>query len=137
MTQSLDSFKSRKKLKVGTKTYVYYSLKEAEKNGLAGIAQLPFSLKVLIENLLRFEDGRSVTKSDIEGCATWLVNRGKGGEQEIADFACGAAATAFLGDVVDVLLHEGVAVCHGGGKATQPQDGEVDHVVAHVAGFGC
>ena len=59
---SLDSFKSKKKLKVGTKTYVYYSLKDAEKNGLAGISNLPFSLKVLLENLLRFEDGRSVTK---------------------------------------------------------------------------
>ena len=77
MTQSLDSFKSRKKLKVGTKTYVYYSLKEAEKNGLAGIAQLPFSLKVLIENLLRFEDGRSVTKQDIIAAADWAKSKGK------------------------------------------------------------
>ena len=68
---SLDSFKCRKKLKVGTKTYYYYSLKEAEKNGLPGISKLPFSLKILLENLLRFEDGRTVTKADIKaavGC---------------------------------------------------------------------
>jgi aconitase A len=57
-TQSLDSFKSRKTLEVGKSEYVYFSLKEAEKNGLTGISSLPFSLKVLLENLLRFEDGR-------------------------------------------------------------------------------
>ena len=80
---SLDSFKCRKKLKVGTKTYVYYSLKDAEKNGLAGISSLPFSLKVLLENLLRFEDGRSVTKEDILAVAEWLTTKGKS-EREIA-----------------------------------------------------
>ncbi len=80
---SLDSFKSKKTLKVGSKTYTYFSLKAAEKNGLAGISKLPYSLKVLLENLLRYEDGRSVTKSDIEGIAKWLKNRGKT-EKEIA-----------------------------------------------------
>ena len=61
--QSLDSFKCRKTLKVGNKAYVYYSLKTAEKNGLAGISSLPSSLKVLLENLLRHEDGRTVTRT--------------------------------------------------------------------------
>ncbi len=75
---SLNSFKSRKTLKVGKKTYTYYSLKAAEKNGLKGISNLPFSMKVLLENLLRFEDGRSVTKEDIMGFVTWLANKGKG-----------------------------------------------------------
>ena len=50
---SPDSFKCRKTLKVGAKTYEYFSLPDAEKNGLAGISKLPFSLKVLLENLLR------------------------------------------------------------------------------------
>jgi len=63
---SLDSFKCCKTLKVGSKTYAYYSLPAAEKNGLKGISRLPFSLKVLLENLLRFEDGKSVTKEDIQ-----------------------------------------------------------------------
>ncbi|MFM8747874.1 MAG: aconitate hydratase AcnA [Aestuariivirga sp.] len=80
---SLDSFKCRKTLKVGSKTYAYFSLKAAEKNGLKGISRLPYSLKVLLENLLRFEDGRSVTKADIEGIAKWLSNRGRA-EKEIA-----------------------------------------------------
>src|SRR5687767_7171318 len=69
---SLDSFKSRKTLKVGAKTYVYYSLPVAEKNGLKGISKLPFSMKVLLENLLRNEDGRSVKKEDILAFAKWL-----------------------------------------------------------------
>ncbi|MEI8179239.1 aconitate hydratase AcnA [Aestuariivirga sp.] len=80
---SLDSFKCRKTLKVGAKTYTYFSLKAAEKNGLKDISRLPYSLKVLLENLLRFEDGRSVTKADIEAIAKWVKNRGKD-EKEIA-----------------------------------------------------
>jgi aconitate hydratase len=78
---SVDSFKARKTLQVGDKSYVYYSLVEAEKNGLAGISALPFSMKVLLENLLRAEDGRSVTKADIEGVAAWLNDKGKAGKE--------------------------------------------------------
>ena len=74
MTQSLDSFKSRRTLTVGSATYDYYSLAEAEKNGLAGISRLPFSLKVLLENLLRHEDGRTVTADDIRAMAAWLTD---------------------------------------------------------------
>src|SRR5213593_4019648 len=72
---SLDSFKCRKTLKVGGKTYVYYSLPAAEKNGLKGISKLPYSMKVLLENLLRNEDGRTVKKDDILAVATWLKKR--------------------------------------------------------------
>jgi aconitate hydratase len=79
---SLDSFKCARTLKVGAKTYVYYSLPVAEKNGLKGISRLPFSMKVLLENLLRNEDGRSVTKDDIQGFAQWL--KSKTSEREIA-----------------------------------------------------
>ena len=80
---SYDSFKSRKKLTVGSKTYHYFSLKAAEKNGLKGVSTLPYSMKVLLENLLRNEDGRSVTKEDIQGVAEWLVNKGRK-EREIS-----------------------------------------------------
>ena len=79
---SLDSFKCCRPLKVGTKTYAYYSLPAAEKNGLKGISRLPFSLKVLLENLLRNEDGRTVTKEDIQAVAQWLKT--KTSEREIA-----------------------------------------------------
>src|SRR3989449_3679408 len=79
---SLDSFKSQKTLKVGGKTYVYYSLPAAEKNGLKGISKLPYSMKVLLENLLRNEDGRTVKKDDILAVATWLKKRAL--EHEVA-----------------------------------------------------
>src|SRR6202163_4140065 len=72
---SLDSFKCQKTLKVGAKTYVTFSLPAAEKNGLKGISRLPFSMKVLLENLLRHEDGQTVTKGDIEAVAAWLKTR--------------------------------------------------------------
>jgi aconitate hydratase len=72
---SLDSFKARRKLAVGNKTYIYFSLKAAEKNGLAGISRLPNSLKILLENLLRHEDGRTVTVDDIKAVAGWLKKR--------------------------------------------------------------
>ena len=70
-----NSFGARKVLKVGKRSYTYYSLPDAEKKGLDGISRLPFSLKVLLENLLRFEDGRTVTKQDIEAVKTWLKTR--------------------------------------------------------------
>ncbi|NOT71950.1 MAG: aconitate hydratase AcnA [Hyphomicrobium sp.] len=76
-----DSFKCRKTLTVDGKPYAYYSLPDAEKNGLAGISKLPFSMKVLLENLLRHEDGRTVTKADIQAMAEWLVNKGKAGKE--------------------------------------------------------
>jgi aconitate hydratase len=79
---SLDSFKCARTLKVGTKTFLYYSLPVAEKNGVKGISRLPFSMKVLLENLLRNEDGRSVTREDILACAQWLKT--KTSDREIA-----------------------------------------------------
>src|SRR6186713_909631 len=79
---SLDSFKCKKTLKVGAKTYVYYSLPTAEKNGLKGISKLPYSMKVLLENLLRNEDDRTVKKADIVAFSKWL--RKKSLEHEIA-----------------------------------------------------
>ncbi len=78
---SLDSFKCKRTLSAGGKTYVYYSLPEAEKNGLTGISKLPFSMKVLLENLLRHEDGRTVTKTDIEAMVGWLNDKGKAGAE--------------------------------------------------------
>ncbi|MDR1828785.1 MAG: aconitate hydratase AcnA [Methylobacteriaceae bacterium] len=78
---SQDSFKSRRVLKVGTRDYIYYSLPEAGKNGLAGIDALPFSIKLLLENLLRHEDGRSVTRADILAVADFAKSKGKAGKE--------------------------------------------------------
>jgi len=79
---SKDSFKSLKKLKVDNKIYNIFSLKEAEKNGLEGISKLPKSIKVLLENLLRFEDEKSVKKEQILSIKSWLNK--KNSKDEIA-----------------------------------------------------
>ena len=67
-----NSYNSLSNLEVNGKNFKYYSLKEAEKNGLQGISKLPKSLKVLLENLLRYEDDVSVNKSQIEAIKNWL-----------------------------------------------------------------
>jgi len=70
-----NSYNSLKKITVNDNEYNYYSLNEAEKNGLEGINKLPKSLKVLLENLLRYEDDLSVTKSQIEAIKNWLKTK--------------------------------------------------------------
>ena len=106
-----DSFKCHKTLTVGAKTYEYFSLPDAERNGLAGIASLPLSLKVLLENLLRFEDGRSVKADDIRAVTEWL--KAKTSTREIAyrparvlmqDFT-GVPAVVDLAAMRDAMRH--------------------------------
>ena len=80
---SNDSLKTRQDLSVGRKKYAYYSLPAAEEAGLAGISRLPRSMKVLLENLLRNEDGVSVTEADLRAVAAWVDNKGSV-EHEIA-----------------------------------------------------
>ncbi len=70
-----NSYNSLKKITVNDQEYNYYSLNEAQKNGLEGINKLPKSLKVLLENLLRYEDDLSVTKSQIEAVKNWLKTK--------------------------------------------------------------
>ena len=70
-----NSYKSLTEIKINEKNFKIYSLKKAEKNGLDGISKLPKSLKVLLENLLRYEDGLSVTKNQIESIKNWLKEK--------------------------------------------------------------
>jgi aconitate hydratase len=70
-----DTLKTRRTLSVAGKTYDYFSLAAAEQAGLAGIGRLPYSLKILLENLLRHEDGRSVTVDDLKAVAAWAEAR--------------------------------------------------------------
>src|SRR3546814_15966041 len=69
-----DTLKTRRDLSVGGKTYSYYSL-EAAAAELGDISRLPYSMKVLLENLLRFEDGSSVTVDDIRAIGPWLKDK--------------------------------------------------------------
>ena len=139
---SLDSFKCRKTLTVGAKTYEIYSLKAAEKNGLAGVSQLPFSLKIVLENLLRNEDGRSVKKEDIEAVAAWVENRGKA-EHEIAFRPARVLMQDFTGvpAVVDLAAMRDAMVALNGDpekiNPLVPVDLVIDHsVVVDYFGTG-
>jgi aconitate hydratase len=69
-----DSLKTRRTLEVSGKRYDYFSLAEAGKQ-LGDVSRLPYSMKVLLENLLRYEDGRTVTREDVQAAVDWLRDR--------------------------------------------------------------
>jgi aconitate hydratase len=71
----LDSFKTRRTLKVGNKSYDYFSLKAAEAAGVGDVTNLPYSLKVLMENLLRNEDGFTVFQDDVRAMGQWTKDK--------------------------------------------------------------
>lgn len=140
MTQSLDSFKSKNTLTVNGKDYTYFSLVEAEKNGLTGASRLPYSLKVLLENLLRFEDGRSVKKEDIQAVANWVDNKGAAGK-EIAYRPARVLMQDFTGvpAVVDLAAMRDATASLGGDTAAINPQVPVDLVIDHsvmVDNFG-
>jgi aconitate hydratase len=130
---SLDSFKSQKTLKVGGKTYVYYSLPAAEKNGLKGISRLPYSMKVLLENMLRNEDGRTVKKDDIIAFSKWARKRKL--EHEIAFRPARVLMQDFTGvpAVVDLAAMRNAMKALGGDaekiNPLVPVDLVIDHSV--------
>ncbi|OAP38969.1 aconitate hydratase [Sinorhizobium glycinis] len=134
MSKSLDSFNCRSTLTVDGVDYVYYSLPKAEANGLAGVSRLPYSMKVLLENLLRNEDGRSVTKKDIENVAAWLSDKGTA-ENEIAYRPARVLMQDFTGvpAVVDLAAMRDAMVSLGGDpekiNPLVPVDLVIDHSV--------
>ncbi len=139
VSTSLDSFKCRRTLKVGKRDYDYFDLKEAEKSGLDGIGRLPFSLKVLLENLLRHEDGRSVTSDDIRAIADWLKE--KRSDKEIAFRPARVLMQDFTGvpAVVDLAAMRDAVTALGGDphkiNPLAPVDLVIDHSVM-VDAFG-
>ncbi|MEE9313628.1 MAG: aconitate hydratase AcnA [Rhizobiaceae bacterium] len=132
MTSSLDSFSCKRTLTAAGKEYAYFSLVEAEKNGLAGVSNLPFSLKVLLENLLRFEDGRSVTKEDIQAIADWMQNKGTAGT-EIAYRPARVLMQDFTGvpAVVDLAAMRDATTNLGGKTSSINPQVPVDLVIDH------
>ena len=136
---ALDSFKCRRTLKVGKRSYDYFSLEEAEANGLAGIGRLPYSLKVLLENLLRHEDGRTVTADDIRGVAQWLEQRKS--DREIAFRPARVLMQDFTGvpAVVDLAaMRDAMSTLDGDPRQINPLvpvDLVIDHSVM-VDAFG-
>ncbi|HSM39519.1 MAG TPA: aconitate hydratase AcnA, partial [Afifellaceae bacterium] len=131
MPKSLDSFNARKTIDVAGKTYTYFSLPDAEKNGLEGISGLPFSLKVLLENLLRFEDGRIVTADDIRAVADWMKEQRS--DREIAFRPARVLMQDFTGvpAVVDLAaMRDATTELGGDPRVINPQV-PVDLVIDH------
>ena len=134
-----DSFRCRRTLQVGSATYEIFDLKLAEQNGLAGISRLPVSLKVLTENLLRHEDGKTVSAGDIRAMVTWLTD--KTSEREIAYRPARVLMQDFTGvpAVVDLAAMRDAMVALGGDpkkiNPLVPVDLVIDHSVM-VDSFG-
>jgi aconitate hydratase len=128
----LDSFKCKRTLSVEGQSYAYFSLPEAERNGLAGISRLPYAMKVLLENLLRHEDGRSVTKADLQAMAEWLNNKGRT-EKEIGFRPARVLMQDFTGvpAVVDLAaMRDGMNLLGGDPRRINPLV-PVDLVIDH------
>jgi aconitate hydratase len=134
-----DQLKTRRTLQVGASTYDYFSLKAAEEAGLGDVSRLPFSLKVLLENLLRWEDGRTVTVDDVKACAAWLKD--KRSDREIAYRPARVLMQDFTGvpAVVDLAAMRDAMVAMGGDpnkiNPLSPVDLVIDHSVM-VDSFG-
>ncbi|MDC7677096.1 aconitate hydratase AcnA [Asticcacaulis machinosus] len=129
---SHDSFKSHATLEVGDKSYDYYSLPAAEAEGLGNVSRLPTSLKVLLENLLRNEDGVSVTKADIQAIANWVDNKGSV-EHEISFRPARVLMQDFTGvpAVVDLAAMRDAMVKLGADPAKINPLNPVDLVIDH------
>ena len=134
----LDSLKTRRELTIGGKTYDYFSLPAAAEH-LGDISRLPFSLKVLLENLLRFEDGKTVTVADVEAIGAWLGARRS--EREIAYRPARVLMQDFTGvpAVVDLAAMREAMTALGGDprqiNPLSPVDLVIDHSVM-VDAFG-
>ncbi|HKO05611.1 MAG TPA: hypothetical protein VJW51_12720, partial [Candidatus Acidoferrales bacterium] len=81
-TEQKNSFGARGALRVGGREFQVFRLAELEKRGVGQASRLPFSLKVLLENLLRHEDGKLVKAGDVEALARWNPAR-PGGQKEV------------------------------------------------------
>ena len=134
-----DSFRCRRTLDVGGKAYEIFDLQLAERNGLAGLSRLPVSLKVLAENLLRHEDGKTVSADDIRAMVAWLKDRTS--EREIAYRPARVLMQDFTGvpAVVDLAAMRDAVVALGGSaqkiNPLVPVDLVIDHSVI-VDSFG-
>jgi aconitate hydratase len=148
---SHDTFKTRSQLKVGRKTYDYFSLPVAMQAGIGDVSRLPMSLKILLENLLRFEDGRTVTVEHIRALGNWAVNPPPADEiafrparvlmqdftgvPAVADLAAMRASVVAAGkdpsiinplSPVDLVIDHSVMVDHFGSKKAFQQNVDVE-----------
>ena len=130
---SLDSFQCRSRLTVGERSYEYFDLNVASEHGLGDISRMPISLKVLLENLVRSEDGITVTKADIEKLGDRVGN--ESGSSEIAYRPARVLMQDFTGvpALADLAAMRGATVAAGANpnliNPLSPVDLVIDHSV--------
>jgi aconitate hydratase len=133
MKERATSFDAIDTLTVGDRSYTYYRLDAVERAGLTTLHRLPYGIKILLENLLRFEDGRSVSKGDIESLARWGTRGAP--DKEIAFRPARVLLQDFTGVpcVVDLAAMRDAMAAMGGDPKTinplQPVELVIDHSV--------
>jgi len=132
VTVGHDTAKTRRTLRVGDRSYAYYSIAAAEAAGLGDFSRLPAALKVVLENMLRFEDGKTVRVEDIEAFSDWAA-RGGGNPREIAYRPARVLMQDFTGvpAVVDLAaMRDGIKALGGDPQRINPLN-PVDLVIDH------
>src|SRR6056297_1915339 len=127
-----DSAKTRKTLTVGDQSVAYYSIDAAEAAGLGDFSRLPAALKVVLENMLRFEDGKTVTVDDIKAFSEWAANGGRA-NRELAYRPARVLMQDFTGvpAVVDLAaMRDGIQALGGDAQKINPLN-PVDLVIDH------
>ncbi|HXH21541.1 MAG TPA: aconitate hydratase AcnA [Dehalococcoidia bacterium] len=133
MSPALDSFRARAELRVGGKTYDIFRLDALERAGFANIRRLPYSIRILLENLLRNEDGFSVTRDDVAALASWDAS--KTPEREIPFRPARVLMQDFTGVpcIVDLAAMRDAIIDLGGKpkqiNPLQPAELVIDHSV--------
>src|SRR5262245_19497403 len=130
---SIDSFGSKAQITVGSKTVEIYRLDALIAAGVGDVATLPYSLRILLENLLRHEDGRTVTKDDIAAVAAWDPRRPSAHEVQLRparvlmqDFT-GVPAVCDLAAMRDAFV--GLSLPGNAINPLRPVDLVIDHSV--------
>ncbi|MDU8944978.1 aconitate hydratase AcnA [Ovoidimarina sediminis] len=132
ITVGQDSAGTRRSLEVSGSSYAYYSIPAAEEAGLGNFARLPAVLKVVLENMLRFEDGKTVSTDDIKAFSEWAANGGKN-PREIAYRPARVLMQDFTGvpAVVDLAaMRDGIVALGGDAEKINPLN-PVDLVIDH------
>ena len=132
ITVGHDTAKTRKTLTAGGKSYAFYSIKAAEEAGLGDFSNLPAALKVVLENMLRFEDGKTVSVDDIKAFSEWGKKGGKN-PREIAYRPARVLMQDFTGvpAVVDLAaMRDGLVALGGDAEKINPLN-PVDLVIDH------
>ena len=132
ITVGQDTSKTRKTLKIGDASIAYYSIPAATDAGLGDFTNLPAALKVVLENMLRFEDGKTVSVDDIKAFAEWGANGGKN-PREIAYRPARVLMQDFTGvpAVVDLAaMRDGIKSLGGDPQKINPLN-PVDLVIDH------